>query len=144
MTPTRIVSLAPKTRVEARAVIPLAMRKERRVNMRPPVRVQDGSRFGTWNERFSWVLEFDYTGCQQVAMRTQKPADPANGDRGTLMLWRDAIVDSRDRTLPAHLRSGAETYRDLGSMTAVPVFAIAIALLSVRRRFLHITNPVSN
>jgi hypothetical protein len=35
-------------------------------------------------------------------------------------------------------------FRYFASMTAVPVFATVLALLSVRRRFAHITNPVSS
>jgi len=34
-------------------------------------------------------------------------------------------------------------YRNFGSMSAVPVFATASAVLSVRRRFTHVTNPVA-
>jgi hypothetical protein len=40
--------------------------------------------------------------------------------------------------------SANEIFRNFGSMTAVPVFATALALPSLRRRFTHITNPVSS
>lgn len=56
----------------------------------------------------------------------------------------DDPVGATMRGAVAFARLGTETYRDSGPITAVPAFATAIALLSVRRRFVHITNPVSN
>jgi hypothetical protein len=51
MTPTRILSLAPRARVELSAVRPLAMRKLRRVGFRDMALLRSFSDSGGWYQR---------------------------------------------------------------------------------------------